>query len=483
MHPAALVRSRAVLFALLLLPLPALAGDEAAPDPAEEAADDTEPAAGEASDEIPAATDDAVAEPEPEPEPEPVAEPVPEPEPAPVVEAPPPVEPKPALPPVLFALSAQERVRFEAAPDWLFDGNPDAGWRIGNRARIGVKATWGPVAGFFQIQDVRFWGSEVNPASGNEGTLFDWVADGLDIHQAWAEVVSPYGLSFRVGRQEINWHGQRLIGAVGWTHQARSFDAVRLELDREEVGAEVFYAKLLERPVNTTDVSSRGDDQHLLALRGGPRVGKALYLDGLAIFRFDDAVSERLVTAGVYAKGTGGPLYYEAEGYVQGGTRAGTDVLAYLFGGRIGVSLPDSAGLKIGGGADIVSGDGDPADGTIRGFDTLYATNHKFYGHIDRYLALPAHAANQGLFDGVVNFAVSPVKPLTVALDVHVFASPAATADKLHGAELDLSAHLVPVKPLKISAGLWVYVPGAWHQITDAKPEVAGYLQTDFTFQ
>ena len=390
-------------------------------------------------------------------------------------------EEPPPPPQLTVAASVQERARVEGLPDWTFSGTP--GVRVGNRARAGLRLGLGPVSGFVQVQDVRFWGTEVT-AAGGEGTLDDFSAGGFDLHQGYGQIDAPHGLMLRVGRQEVNWHGQRLIGAVGWTHQARSFDAVRLVLDREDASAELLYALILDRPAGDGDSASALEDRHLIGFRAGPRMGKTLILDGLGIVHVDRGRSEAFATVGVYGSGAAGIFSWELEGYGQLGTRAAVDLVAAgLFGGRARVTAPVAAGLTLGGGFDLVSGDDDPTDGVFTTFDTLYATNHTFYGHMDRYLNLPLHAGGAGLVDGMLLFAVAPVRLVKISVDVHVFASPWAS-ESFHGVEVDSAVVVKPVTPLALAAGVWVYVPGAWHgPAASTAPVVAGYLSADFSLK
>jgi hypothetical protein len=67
-----------------------------------------------------------------------------------------------------------------------------------------------------QIQDVRAWGT--SPQLG--------AIDGFTttIHQAWAEVMLTDKFSVKLGRQELNYDDQRILGAVNWAQQARSHD-------------------------------------------------------------------------------------------------------------------------------------------------------------------------------------------------------------------------------------------------------------------
>lgn len=377
-------------------------------------------------------------------------------------------------PPVTFHPHAQERARFELLPDRTF-ADPVSGWQVGNRARLGLEARFGELAlVMLQVQDVRTWGSEFNGATGGEGTLFDWDADGLDMHQAYGQVnMGDVGL--RIGRQEIAWHGQRLIGSVLWTHQGRSFDAVRVFGEHETVGYDLFYAMLLNRPVGGDTSFTVGEDAHLIAFRAGPRLGKGLALDGLFIGRIDQGTDSFLGTFGAHAKGKAGAFVWEAEAYGQVGKDPADTYGAYLFGVRAGAEL--DGGHQIGGGFDLLSGTND--SGSIRTFDTLYATNHKFYGHFDAYLAPPVHTAGEGLIDGLVHTRFRLHRNVNLMFDAHVFASAAAQDEAFHGVEFDTNLSWKPHEVVTVATGVWVYVPGAFWG-SDLDPSVGAHLSTDF---
>ncbi len=388
---------------------------------------------------------------------------------------------EPATPPaVSFTPSIQERARAEVFADKTFSDELTDYWQVGNRARIGLAASFGAqVSGFVQAQDVRTWGSEYNASSLGEGTLTDYSADGLDMHQGWGQLASADGsLTLRIGRQEIAWHGQRLIGSVLWAHQGRSFDAARLQLKKEKLGAEVFYAKLLERPVNGDDSSGIKKDAHLVALRAGPRMGDSLNLDLLAINRIDQAAGGFLTTAGAHGKGKSGNFAWEAEGYAQFGSGDAASYLAWMAGLRAGLNIGKP---YLGLGFDYLSGDDDPADDQVKVFDTLYATNHKFYGHFDAYLNIPAHTVGEGIIDGMVQTRFALTEKWKLKLDGHMFMSAAPAGEAFHGVEFDLNTAYKPVEVFTLSGGAWLYVPGAYWG-ADASPQLAAYLMTDFQF-
>ncbi len=60
-----------------------------------------------------------------------------------------------------------------------------------------------------EFQDVRIWGEE-------QSTLADYSADNLDLHQGFFDVELGERWAARIGRQEIAFGGERLVGAVGW---------------------------------------------------------------------------------------------------------------------------------------------------------------------------------------------------------------------------------------------------------------------------
>ena len=237
-----------------------------------------------------------------------------------------------------------------------------------------------------QFEDVRLWGEETS-------TLGDFSADNFDLHQGYMDFKKNEGfrVSTRVGRQEISFGGQRLIGAVGWAQQGRAFDGIRLTAWPE------------------------GGKVDLLAIRLGdstaPASSENAYLTGVyyVVSRFEDTTIDLYsfynrvsgmsgtdqITLGLRMVGKGGNIPYRVEGSYQFGDRSGEDVSAFMFGAR--------AGLPVGGGKGIVtfwydylSGDDEPGDGKANVFDTLFGTNHKYYGFADLFRNIPVHTGGVG---------------------------------------------------------------------------------------
>ncbi|WP_412069940.1 alginate export family protein [Rubrivirga sp. IMCC43871] len=347
------------------------------------------------------------------------------------------------------------------------------------RTRLAVDARpTARVRAFVQVQDSRLWGGE-NPALAL-GTL-DGSADLLDVHQAFFEVDSLGGraLAARVGRQEIVVGNQRLVGAVGWSNVGRTFDAVRLRGSAGAVSGEVFAAQLVT-------AAGASDAQALVgavaAMPVGPLTAQAtLLLDGDAaeVESGPDvgARQRQRTTAGLRLHGRWGPVGLDAEAYGQGGALAsGPDgprdnIRSWLGSAEVSTEL---VGLGLALGATRLSGDADPADGVDRRFDTLFATNHKFYGAMDYF---PRGTA--GLDDLFASVAWAR-RGWRLAATGHAFAAAVDVGGgRALGRELDLAA-TVPLAPgVAVSLGASAFWP------TDRLGDSAtgwGYLATSVAF-
>jgi hypothetical protein len=85
------------------------------------------------------------------------------------------------------------------------------------------------------LQDVRVWGQDGSTI--NRTTTAD--NNGVILHEAWGEIllrdtaVKNRALSFKIGRQELVYDDQRLLGNLDWLQQARRHDAALLRYETE----------------------------------------------------------------------------------------------------------------------------------------------------------------------------------------------------------------------------------------------------------
>ena len=333
------------------------------------------------------------------------------------------------------------------------------------RARIQVDSKLeGNLRILAQLQDVRLWGSEST-------TLGDFNADDLDLHQGFIDLSSrDDSWRGRAGRQEVNLGGQRLIGAVDWEQQARSFDGLRLEHLVRGTGGTVLAFQ-------TADATAPSHDTDAGVFVGHGRInnllGGVLGLYAIYDTRNGSAPVDR-GTFGLRQAGTIDRFEYRLEGYYQTGKMAGADVAAFMVGARLGTALgKGTVALWY----DYLSGDDDPTDGTIRVFDTLFATNHKFYGYADLFLAIPAATGGFGLQDAALKGTYRPSPPLLLDLDFHSFraARRGSLSTRRFGEEIDLAGRWSYNEHLTVSGG------GAYVVQGDALAEL-GRLDRDMTW-
>jgi hypothetical protein len=136
-----------------------------------------------------------------------------------------------------LSLTGQIRTRGELRDGYgtleLSGGKPAA--QIAQRTRLTFNYKSSRIIFQTSIQDVRLWGqdaSTITPADGSK----------LAIHEAWAELilsnkkdntfkVSPFDyFGIKIGRQELVYDDERLLGASDWLTQARRHDAIVFKL-------------------------------------------------------------------------------------------------------------------------------------------------------------------------------------------------------------------------------------------------------------
>ena len=302
-----------------------------------------------------------------------------------------------------IAFSGQIRPRLEFR-DPSANGQDDSFTSM--RVRAQMKSSLERDVGVFvQWQDVRRWGEEAN-------TLTDYSADNFDLHQGYVDFGNVHDLpiSVRLGRQEISLGGQRLIGAVGWTPQARSFDGVRITATPGGYDLDLLGIRLADSTDPDID-----NNAYLAGLYA--RWPAARDLQIYLFYNSAGSVTDQF-TLGLRQASKLAGFTYRAEAAYQTGERGGQDVAAFMVGVRAGRTV-GKAGLTLW--YDLLSGDDDPADDETKVFDTLFATNHKFYGYADYFLNIPVHTAGRGLQDLALKATYPLCQSTKLGVDLHSF--------------------------------------------------------------
>lgn len=144
---------------------------------------------------------------------------------------------KPTLGWTQLSLTGQLRTRTELRDGYgtlETKGNTPA-FLTSQRARLNFNYRSSRVIFQMSLQDVRIWGADastINNADGNR----------LSLHEAWADIIlvnardstlpkSPIEyFSIKLGRQELVYDDQRLLGNLDWLQQARRHDAIVFKL-------------------------------------------------------------------------------------------------------------------------------------------------------------------------------------------------------------------------------------------------------------
>lgn len=267
--------------------------------------------------------------------------------------------------------------------------------------------------------------------------------DGIvDLHQAYVTVGNhkEFPVSLKLGRQELSYGDERLVGAFAWNNIGRVFDGAKVRWQHEWFAAEAFGSKLVLPNDNNPNVwndystfcglhvTTKKLPKHTTELYFFARnedIGTATADTGAVLpFQLAAPAARDIYTAGARFKSNPGELGafdYTVEGAYQFGNwrqataSAELDHEAYAFLANLGYTFGDSAmtprlALEYAYG----SGDDNAADGEHGTFDNLFPTNHKFYGYMD-------FASWQNLHDVRLAFSMKPHPRLSVALEAHSF--------------------------------------------------------------
>lgn len=314
--------------------------------------------------------------------------------------------------------SGEFRDRAEGRTSFNFEPQSGDGYDL-TRFRLNLDLTPQKWLHFFvQGQDAQAPG--IDPAH-----LNPTLKDNFDLRQGYVEldVGRQDHMRLRVGRQELAFGAQRLVGAFNWGNTARSFDAARLTLEWSRARVDVFassvvnihmtgfdrpqprvnlygvYGSLHGTPKRTTFQSYIfwKTNPHVISEEGRPGDQDLVTLGfrwtQLWLGHFDSAMEMARQTGSFSNDSIGAWAGYWTGGYTVSGIP---------FKPRFSVEY------------DYASGDKRAANGKVGTFDQLYPTNHAYYGITDQVGWRNMRALRTG-----TDF--SPHRKLMVNLDYYFF--------------------------------------------------------------
>ena len=403
---------------------------------------------------------------------------------------------------------------FNDAVDSLTDDN----WFL-NRFRLGVAikpVDWLKL--YAQTQDSREWYSDRPNTPGVMGAEGD---DNFDLRQAYVQL-GPKWINTTIGRQELAYGDQRLIGTTDWNNFGRTFDAAKLHYDHGKFSVDLFASTvvyILRDSFDYSDLFNGAEthrDQVFSAIYGSTTALNPLTIDLYALV-LDEANPVKIVQGITYpgtslsVPGTRSDFVtlgtrfkadpkklngWEAEGEFafQTGKVSDLDLTAFAahIGGGYNFKCPWSPRLF----ADYnyASGDDSQTDGDIETFQNLFPTNHPRYGYMDLF-------SWQNLHNPELRFNIKPCKEVGLEADFNWFwlantndawyRSNGTTrvrpitpdAPNYVGAELDILITFQPVKPLVIWIGYSHFFSGGYVSASGPSGDADfGYAQAAISF-
>jgi hypothetical protein len=310
----------------------------------------------------------------------------------------------------------------------------------------------------FSPQDVHTWGQ--TKQTNNMPTL--------SIYEAWAALKLTDNWKLKVGRQEIIFDDQRLMGNLDWAQTGRTFDALttQYQKDNYKLQAGGAFNQLTDQNYFGGNYS-KDNFKALVFIHPELKTKK-----GSVAFTFlSDAfqasdVAPKLYwrfTQGFYTTKTFDKLSVTAHTYYQAGKDVvNSNISAYLASLKLGYVFTKQISAAIGG--DIVSGTNATTTKDYS-FNTLYGTNHKFYGWMDYYTAFPSDTRNFGLNDYYASVNYTANKQWSFSATGHLFTTnktPEVAGDvhykKDLGQEVDLGLNYKINEFVKLDGGYSFYL-------------------------
>jgi hypothetical protein len=374
------------------------------------------------------------------------------------------------------------------------DDRDDLYWL--SRFRFNATATAGKYISLQgQAQDARVALKTVGP---NNAPPFKGA---FDLRMAFADVgTAKSPVVLRAGRQELVFGDQRLLGHLGWTNTARTWDAGRVTLKRKAAQVDIFAASLVRILPGEFDKSGNGNRLAGAYAATGALVPRAV-VEPYVIWRGDRNVRSELGPLGALNQITSGArvagqlparLDYIAEIAAQTGSVGPDSVKAWAGHWQARESLPGSKAVSLTGEYNYASGDSNPADGSRGTIDQLYPTGHDKYGLSDQVGWRNTHHVRAG-------FELTPIKATPITLNYHswwlaekrdglyaasgaLLARVAAGAAGTHvGQELDLQVTRALTPQIQLAGGYAHLFTGPFlRQATPGKSYSQPYLMVTY---
>jgi hypothetical protein len=368
------------------------------------------------------------------------------------------------------------RARVEGFAGGGFADTDDAYWM--DRFRLNATVRPNKSVGFVvQAQDARAFAKK----TGSQAAPF---RDTIDLRMAYAELGSTSVL--RIGRQELVFGEQRLVGHVSWANTARTFDGARATLKRNGLQVDAFAASVVTIRPDAFDKSGNGNALYGLYASATTLVPKHVVEPYVFWRQSPNFAAELGGTAPLHQATTGvrvagklpSAIDWGTEMAVQAGSVGPDEVMAWAGHWTAGKTIADAPGHpRFFGEYNYASGDANRTDGRRGTFDQLYPTGHDKYGLADQVGWRNIEHARAGVeikpapkwqLNGSYHswWLASATDGLYSAAGALVARSAAGAAGRHVGQEVDAQMAYAYSPQLQIGAGYAHLIPGEFLERT-----------------
>jgi Alginate export len=384
-------------------------------------------------------------------------------------------------------VSGEVRIRWELQ-DHLYSPTDPDGENSFNFAHMRTRLRFDldvveNVAAVVEFQDIRTLGEEGSTTADTQG---------VDIKRAemiFREILGQ-PLMVEAGRFVMAYGDHRLIGDLEWFDQGRTYDGIRSRYERGDFWIDGFWVVVRQTIPADDSQDFGGLYSHWKWLEGYA----LLLMDHSALAGETGTGHTDLVTLGLRAARETDRWKYSAEAAFQTGDVRGDGITAFAMALWIRYTLADTDWkpqliLEV----DYASGDDDPTDGDNGQMQTLFPTNHQWYGYADL-------VGWSNIIDVRLALSATPLETITITVEYHHFrrpedqgawinaggavVRPGAIGVSNHlGDEIDLTFTWKPVKQVSFLLGWSIFFPGGFVEDTGDSPVTNfAYVQGRVTF-
>ncbi len=364
-----------------------------------------------------------------------------------------------------FQVAAEYRPRTEYRHGYksMVTDEDKAAFFTSQRLRLNGVFTLDKLKMGISLQNIGVWGDVPQQSSTSNQVL---------LYQGWAEYLFAKQFSIKIGRQELKYDDERILGNADWAQQGRVHDLVLLKYEKSfKLHVGLAFNQESEK-TKTTDYNVIGNYKAMQFVWFNKKIDAL----GFSLLFLNNGLQNKSADASPVFKTafsqTGGTrLVYEKKNVSLFGATyytAGKDITlrnlsAYFATLGLNAKLDDKWGVGLG--WELLSGTSQKEkkanpNYTNKSFTPLYGTNHKFNGFMD-YFYVGNHLNSVGLNDLYGNISYKK-KKFSIGLIPHIFSAandvlnPAVSGKvmpKSLGTEIDLVAGYKLDENIQVSGG------------------------------